>query len=132
MQSNPAILVVDDEETVRNVAREILKTGGYEALAAGTEETAVALLRENRDAIELVLLDAGMMQSRNRNIVASLLEISPEVVIVVSSGCAAEDALRQFGPGRAPGFLQKPYTASCLRDAVGLALRDRTISCSPD
>ncbi len=122
------ILVVDDEEIVRDVARAILRSRGYKVLLAESGAAAMSLMREHADEIRLILLDAGMTRWSARNAAASLLAINPLLAVVVCSGSSPEEALQHFDPYRISGFLQKPYTASRLSDAVGLALQTRRLA----
>ena len=122
------VLVVDDEEIVRDVARAILKTRGYNVLVAGSGDAAIALTRVYADEICLILLDASIAGWSGRNTAASLVASNPHLPIIVSSGFAPDEALQHFDPGRMSGFLQKPYTASRLRDAVSLALQTRSMA----
>jgi DNA-binding NtrC family response regulator len=122
------ILVVDDEEIVRDVARAILRSSGYNVLLAESGETATALMREHAHKICLMLLDASMTGWSARSTVESLLTINPALAIVVSSGFSPEEALKHFDLDLVSGFVQKPYTASRLRDAVGLALQSRRLA----
>ncbi len=117
MPADQTILVVDDEEVVLNVARDILNHYGYRALLAHNSAAASAQMQANAD-ICLVLLDAGMPP----------FAINTELPIVVLSGSPPEEALRHFDRNRISGFLRKPYTASRLRDAVALALRPRRLA----
>jgi DNA-binding NtrC family response regulator len=122
------ILVVDDEEIVRDVARAILKSRGYHVLVAGSSEAAMALMRAHADEIGLILVDAGMTGWYGRNTAASLLAINPRLIVIVSSGFSREEVLEYFKAERVSGFVQKPYTASRLRDAVSLALETRSMA----
>ena len=114
----PVVLIVDDEELVRNVARDILTHYGYATLLAEGTETAAALMESHGAGISLVLLDAGVPR----------FAIDPRVPLIVSSGMPAAQALRDFDPEHVVGYLSKPYTAARLRDAVGLALQSRRLA----
>lgn len=122
------ILVVDDEEIVRDVARAILKTRRYDVLVAGSGDAAIALMGQHAGEICLMLLDASIAGWSGRNSAASLLCINPHLPVIVSSGFSPDEALTHFEVGRVSGFLQKPYTASRLRDAVSLALETRSMA----
>jgi hypothetical protein len=80
------------------------------------------LMRSHAGDICLILLDAGMTNWPEGGTAASFLAIDPNVAVVVSSGSLPQEALRHFDPRRVLCFVQKPYTASQLRDAAALAL----------
>jgi two-component system cell cycle sensor histidine kinase/response regulator CckA len=122
------ILVVDDEEIVRDVARAILKTRGYDVLVAGSGDMAMALMRAHAHEICLMLLDASIAGWSGRNSAASLLGINPHLPVIISSGFSPDEAFQHLDADRMLPFLQKPYTASRLRDAVSLALETRSMA----
>lgn len=122
------ILVVDDEEIVCNVARAILQGRGYYILVAGSGDAASALMAEFADEICLMLLDASIAGWSGRNSAASLLGINPHLPVIVCSGFSPDEALQHLDADRGLPFLQKPYTASRLRDAVSRALETRSMA----
>jgi DNA-binding NtrC family response regulator len=122
------IVIVDDEELIRDVACAILKGRGYKVLTAENGEGALALMRENSAGICLMVLDPGIRGLDPWNLVPSLLAMNPDLAIVVSSGSHPEYALREFDLNCISGYIQKPYTASRLRDGVDLALCSRSIA----
>lgn len=125
MPTGQTILVVDDEEIIRDVASAILKSHGYNVLLAASGEGAMAVMREHAHEICLIVLDAGMTGWSGQRTISSLLSISPHLTVIVSSGFSREEVLARFDTDRVSGFVQKPYTASRLRDAVGVALQTR-------
>jgi two-component system cell cycle sensor histidine kinase/response regulator CckA len=128
MATARTILVVDDEEIVRDVARAILKTRGYDVLVAGSGDLAMAFMRAHAHEICLMLLDASIAGWSGRNSAVSLLGINPHLPVIVSSGFSHDEAFQQLDADRVLPFLQKPYTASRLRDAVSLALETRSMA----
>ncbi len=112
------ILVVDDEETVRDVVKHSLERRGCEVLLAGSASEALDVLRHHADTVSLIILDLSMPDMSGREVLPKLLEINPRVDVVVSSGYAAPDALRLFQGMPVAGFIQKPYTAQRVVEIV--------------
>jgi two-component system, cell cycle sensor histidine kinase and response regulator CckA len=111
------ILVVDDEEPVRDIASEILKYLGYSVIAVGSGEEAERLMREGARP-DLVILDVIMPGWSGAKTLLALREIDPELPILISTGFsdrAARDSLIQEG---ADGFVPKPYGISTLSRAL--------------
>ncbi|MDW7710622.1 MAG: PAS domain S-box protein [Deferrisomatales bacterium] len=115
--SPPKVLVVDDEPAVLALARTALHRQGYGVLTAPTGEAALDLIREHREAVDLVLLDLGMPGMGGQACLEELLRIQPELRVLVASGYGADAAERALGAG-AFGFIPKPYRFSELVSRV--------------
>jgi PAS domain S-box-containing protein len=116
------ILVVDDEESVRNVAKRVLEMHGCTVLTAGSGSEASAILRQNRDKLSLVILDLNMPAMSGLDELPELLAISPGVDVVVSSGYPEAEAMSLFTGMPVAGFIQKPYTIQRLMEQVDRVL----------
>jgi two-component system cell cycle sensor histidine kinase/response regulator CckA len=102
------VLVVDDEEVVRNFFRSALERYGYEPLLVADGQEAMRIFSESPDAFPIVLLDMVMPAMSGKDIVPLLLEMRPDVKIVVTSGQVEEDVRRELGQWQIAGFIQKP------------------------
>jgi PAS domain S-box-containing protein len=126
-QSRPAapasgtILIVDDDETVRTVARRILEQAGYVVLTAADGHEAIERYRE-RPGIDLVLLDMTMPHMDGEEAFRELRRIDPRVRVVLTSGYNEQDATERFAGKGLAGFIQKPYRPSDLLEKVRAAL----------
>jgi CheY-like chemotaxis protein len=103
------LLVIDDEEVVREMVAEVLEHEGVDVLLAGDGERGLELFGEHGSGIDVVLLDLSMPGLSGEETFARLSEKAPDVPVVLSSGYDHAEAMRRF-EGRAPaGFIQKPY-----------------------
>jgi two-component system, cell cycle sensor histidine kinase and response regulator CckA len=116
------VLVIDDEELVRDLARAVLTFSGHKVCTAANGSEAMAILGRGPQEIDLVILDLTMPGVDGGQIFKQLRMIAPDVPVLVSSGFALEDARRQVA-GVGVGYLPKPYTAGQLLDAVRAELR---------
>ena len=117
------ILVVDDEETVRVVARRILQARGLTVRLAGGGVEALHILREDPSAIDLVLLDLTMPDMSGAMTMQELLRIRPDLKVVLSSGYAQEEAVPTVDvTAAATAFIQKPYRPADLIATILRAL----------
>jgi two-component system cell cycle sensor histidine kinase/response regulator CckA len=116
------ILVVDDEELVRHVARAVLESRGHRVFVAKSGGEAIDLLKRHFDQISLVLLDLSMPGLSGSELLPLLRTIQPNLRIVISSGFSEADVVRQFENEQISGVLHKPYLAAALINAVGAAL----------
>jgi len=112
------ILVVDDEELVREVARASLERHGCRVLEAGDGGQAVDVYREQEDAVSLVLLDMTMPRLGGVETFRQLRNLDPGVKVILSSGYNEQEATSRFAGKGLAGFLQKPYTPSQLMAKV--------------
>jgi two-component system response regulator HydG len=116
------ILIIDDEESIRDGCYQILTRKGYHVESSG--EAICGLEMALKDAYDLILLDIRMPKMSGLDILKKLKEennISAKVIIITGHGTIplAVEAMRQG----AFNFLTKPYSAGQLRDAVGNALK---------
>jgi PAS domain S-box-containing protein len=113
------VLVADDEEVVRDMAAATLRRFGYRVLIAENGEEAVDLFRRHKDETVAVLLDITMPVMGGEEAFRRIVEIQPEVRVLITSGYNEADAVQRFtGHGGSTGFIQKPYTAIRLAKAV--------------
>ncbi|HTY37734.1 MAG TPA: ATP-binding protein, partial [Bacteroidota bacterium] len=108
------ILVIDDEEGIRQITKETLEAFGYNAIAAKHGAEGVALFAENRAIIKAVLTDIFMPVMDGYATIRALRTLSPNVAIIATSGLS--DGVRQMATSDvgAQAFLMKPYTAEKL------------------
>ena len=116
------VLVVDDEEAVRYVARAALEAAGFEVLLAADGREAVELFGRYADDISVVLLDLTMPKLSGDEVLDGIRAIRPEVPVILSSGFSAQEAAARFGGREVAGFLQKPYRVSELSERIREAL----------
>ncbi len=121
-QRKPTILVVDDEELVRNVSKLMLERLGYQVSVAADGVEAVDLFRKTPDAIDLVLLDMTMPRMGGLETFHALRALRPDIRVVLASGYNEQDAAERFRGEGLAGFLQKPFQLPTLREKVGAAL----------
>ncbi len=112
------ILVVDDEEVVRQTARHTLLRNGYEVVLANNGAEAVECYRGRPAAISLVLLDLTMPVMSGEETLTHLQTIDPRVRVLLTSGYNEVEAVQRFAGKGLAGFIQKPYTASALAEKV--------------
>ncbi|NJP22415.1 MAG: response regulator [Hydrococcus sp. CRU_1_1] len=115
-----AILIVDDEPSICKMSETLLKSYGYRVLTARNGIEAIALFTENKDKIDVILMDLLMPSMDGTSAIEELKKINPQVKIVVTSGLdSCNDGIG--------GVLQKPYTTEELAIALNniIAQRDR-------
>jgi two-component system, cell cycle sensor histidine kinase and response regulator CckA len=113
------VLVVDDEDLVREVVGDILDNSGFRCITAAGGEEAVAIYGERKSEINVVLLDLSMPGVSGEETFARLKAIDPHVNIVLSSGYSESEVRAKFTDlGGVSGFIQKPYQSEALVDKL--------------
>jgi len=103
------VLFVDDEESVRNFGEELLKCFGYKVISACNGMEAIACYRQAADNIDLVILDLSMPHKSGKETLKELMEINPEVKVIISSGYDKTGPVASLLEMGAKSFVQKPY-----------------------
>jgi CheY-like chemotaxis protein len=115
---NGVVLLVDDEETVRSVTGRMLKTIGFEPMAATSGPEAIELYRKHGPQIAAVMLDLTMPQMDGGQTFSELRLIDPEVKVLLMSGFNEQDAINRFSGKGLSAFLQKPFKPQILRQTL--------------
>lgn len=110
------ILLVEDEETVRSVARRILNNRGYTVYTASNGREALELAQSLNMKFDLVLTDIVMPDMGGVELVERLLQVQPGIKAVYMSGYAEGD--KRDGLDLARSFLQKPFSTDSLTSKV--------------
>ena len=118
------ILLVDDEESVRNISDRHLRTLGIETLIAGNGKEAIELYSRFGKNIDLVILDLTMPQMSGEATFYELKKINPAVKVILASGYNESDIAPRFSEGEIAGYLRKPYTIQTLDTALAPLLKD--------
>jgi DNA-binding response OmpR family regulator len=117
------ILVIDDEEVVRKLARAALERAGYQVLDAADGATGLAILEEHKNAISLVLLDMGMPEMSGRTVLTKIRETGISVPVAICSGYGESEVSRQLADCDFIAVIHKPFNAAELLKRVRAALR---------
>ena len=128
-QAGGTVLVVDDDETVREVAHQILERSGLRVLRAVDGRAALAQFDVEGSEVDLVLLDVTMPVMGGAETLAALRGRGWTGPVVLMSGYSLQEANEQFGHLGAAGFVQKPFRradlVAAVLDRLGSARRAR-------
>lgn len=112
------ILVVDDEDFVREFAADVLQVLGFSVLMASNGVEAVELFRERSKDIDCVLLDFKMPLMDGKETFAELRRIQPDVRVILCSGLLEHESTKQLKSQGLAAFIQKPYKVEELRETL--------------
>jgi two-component system, cell cycle sensor histidine kinase and response regulator CckA len=111
------VLLVDDEEFVRELGARILTKYGYTVLQAVNGREGLDLFKKERSGISLVILDLIMPEMGGTECLKELLKIDPQVKVLVASGYSADASVKEKIQLGAKGFVTKPFRVNeLLRD----------------
>jgi len=108
------ILLVEDEDPVRQVLSRILSSAGYRVIDASNGKEALALYEKERGSISLVILDLVMPQMDGRQCLEGLLKMDPLVRVVVTTGYSENSSRAELLAAGAWGFVSKPLERAQL------------------
>jgi len=112
------ILLVDDEEMVRNVGRRLLESFGYKVLEAADGASAIDVFKANRVDIGLVVLDVVMPRMGGVQAAEGIRSISPEMPIIFSTGYDQQQVLHDVHGWKRVRVLHKPYRAKQISEEI--------------
>ncbi len=112
------ILVVEDEDAVRDLLDQALRRLGYETILCADGLAAEAVFREQADGIDLVILDLVMPRLGGAETFARLHAIASDVPVIIASGFSQNEAVEALRRAGAAGFLAKPYQLGQLSRTV--------------
>jgi CheY-like chemotaxis protein len=112
------VLLVDDEEAIRQVGRELLEAMGYRVLLASNGEEAIELYGSHNKDIDLVLLDIVMPQMGGGETYEKMKQINPDVKVLLLSGYSIDGEATEILERGCNGFIQKPFTMKELSGKI--------------
>ncbi len=118
LSGNETVLLVEDEEAVRSLSREILESCGYTVIEASNGVEALNMCRDNQPKIDLLMTDIVMPQMGGRELAEKMLETVPAMKILFTSGYTDDAILRHGIIDEGTNFLQKPFTFDALARKV--------------
>ena len=118
----PTVLVVDDEEDLRDIMRRMLERKGFRALVAGDSQEAVAACRSHSGDIDVLLTDLGLPGVSGGDLAREAATLRPGMRIVYISGLPREVAVDKGLIAADARLVKKPFTSdvlvTSLRDAL--------------
>ena len=113
-----AILLVDDEENIRQLGKEVLTSYGYTVMTAPDGESALEIYLKEYERIELVILDLSMPGMGGKKCLEGLMKINPQTKVIIASGYSVNGPTRGAIEAGAKAFVGKPYEVSQILKVV--------------
>jgi two-component system, cell cycle sensor histidine kinase and response regulator CckA len=112
------ILLVEDEESVRQLVRDTLESKGYKIIEAGNGESGIGAAAQHSGKIDLVITDVVMPGMGGRELAEQILKTRPQTKVLYLSGYAEDAVLSEGSLDEGTAFLQKPFTLQNLSRKV--------------
>ena len=119
------ILVVDDEDSIREITKTALETYGYKVLIASDGIEAIALYTQRKEEISVVLIDMMMPSMDGPSTIRVLQKIDPQVKVIGVSGLVSNDKMIEILGNSVKTFLPKPYTSNELLKNLQVVLNTK-------
>lgn len=117
------ILIVDDEEAIRNLLSDTLSGLGYNTIEASNGKEAINFYLSNKDTIDLVILDLIMPVMGGEETLIRLREINPDVKVLIATGYGVSETLKDILRDRGiKGFINKPFNIAEISEMIKTVL----------
>ena len=117
-RGSETVLLVEDEDMVRNLARQILEETGYTVLAANGGEEALHLFKTHKGTIHLMITDVVMPKMSGKDVADKLKETHPETKVLFMSGYTDEAIVHHGIVDSHIAFIQKPFSEVALTQKI--------------
>jgi two-component system cell cycle sensor histidine kinase/response regulator CckA len=125
-KSTESVLIVDDQDMILAVARDMLKALGYQVFTAQGGKEALAIYNENKKSIDVVILDMIMPSMSGGETFDKLKAINPHVRVILSSGYSINGQATEIMQRGCNGFIQKPFNIKELSQKIREVLEKKT------
>jgi CheY-like chemotaxis protein len=122
-EPQPVILFADDDEICLDVGVKILQKLGYIVLEARDGREAIEVFLKNQSEVDLVILDMKMPYNGG-NAFLQLKKINANVKVLIASGYAKDQKIREMMEQGCSGFIQKPFSIKSLSQKIINVLKD--------
>jgi DNA-binding response OmpR family regulator len=120
----PTILVVDDEEDLRDIMRRMLERRGFNTLVAGDADQAIAVCREHDGDIDVLVTDLGLPGVSGGELSQSARALRPGMGVVYISGLPKDIAVTKGLISEDSLLVKKPFTSELLVEALRLVIAE--------
>ena len=117
-RGSETVLLVEDEDMVRNLASQILEETGYRVLAANGGEEAIQLFNAHKEPIHLMITDVVMPKMSGRDVADRLKQTHPETKVLFMSGYTDEAIVHHGIVDSHIAFIQKPFSEVALSQKI--------------
>ncbi|MBN4077339.1 response regulator [Sulfobacillus acidophilus] len=122
-KNSTLILLVDDEEFLMDVSKQIIEGAGYNVLTASSGAEALKVINQNQKNIHLLITDVVMDGMSGQELAKKVLIINPSVKVIYTSGYGHEILENEKNPKENLAFLQKPFAPNDMMKKIHEVLK---------
>ncbi|MFZ0390342.1 MAG: PAS domain S-box protein [Calditrichia bacterium] len=119
------VLVIDDEDTVRALARKTLEGAGFQVITSNDGREGLKIFNELQHELTLILLDLVMPHLHGEQVFQKVHRARPEIPVIIMSGYHEQEISNRFTGRQIAGFIQKPLRPKILLQKILIALADQ-------
>lgn len=112
------VLLVDDEEVILEVGKNLLEAMGYQVVIAKDGKEAIEVYKKSRDVIDIVILDMIMPNMGGGEAYDRMKEVNPNIKVLLSSGYSIDGQATEILKCGCDGFIQKPFKMNELSERI--------------
>ncbi len=117
------VLVIEDEENLRHIIKELLENEGYKVILASSAKEGIELYEANKNIIEVVLLDFYLPDINGNEVFKHLKTINPHVKVILTSGFEYDETIQEVMDRGALGFIGKPFNREQILSFISKILK---------
>ena len=125
-ETRPTVLVVDDEEDLRDIMRRMLERRGFDTLVAGDPDQAITACREHPGVIDILVTDLGLPGVSGGELSRSATQLRPGMRVVYISGLPKDIAVADGLIGEDALLVKKPFSSEALVETLRSVLEGGT------
>jgi CheY-like chemotaxis protein len=125
-ETRPTVLVVDDEEDLRDIIRRMLQRRGFDTLIAGDSKEAIAVCRDHPGQIDILVTDLGLPGVPGGELSRAATELRPGMRVVYISGLPKDLAVADGQIGEDALLVKKPFSSESLLETLRSVIAERT------
>lgn len=118
LKGTETVLLIDDEKMIVDVGRQMLEGMGYRVLIATNGKEALSIYQENRDQVDIIILDIIMPDMGGAETYDRLKKIKPHIKVLLSSGYSIDGEATEILNRGCNGFIQKPFSMKELSQQI--------------
>ena len=118
------VLLVDDEEVIREIGNDMLNSLGINCITACNGEEGIEIYKKNRDKIDIIILDIELPGISGEKVFDILKQINPDIKILIASGYGKDYLEKKIFQRKIKNFMAKPFQLNQLSNKLNELIKE--------